>query len=180
MEILAAPLFSVVLFESIADRISPPVEVPYFHAVIYTTRSCHIWHRGAIYRIRGQEYISNRAALGGGLINRRPKTQIESGAFCFALPLAPKTIKFLRVPHPCRVLCDRVGILTFCRMLVWVCRLAGARPERNAPQHPITLSTPLVPFLARRGHLRDQGSGLHWQSSSTWGRADQQTSWDSN
>jgi hypothetical protein len=48
------------------------------------TRSCHIWHRGAIYPIRGQEYISNRAALGGGLINRRPKTQTESGAFCFA------------------------------------------------------------------------------------------------
>jgi hypothetical protein len=57
---------------------------PVFIRLQRPTRSCHIWHRGAIYRTWGQEYISNRAALGGGLINRRPKTQIESGAFCFA------------------------------------------------------------------------------------------------
>jgi hypothetical protein len=46
--------------------------------------SCHGWHGGAIYGIGGWAYISNRAALGGGLISKRPGTQTESGTFCFA------------------------------------------------------------------------------------------------
>src|ERR1700757_2635713 len=62
-------------------------------------RSGRIWHEGAIYRIGGQSYSCPRAALGGGLINRRPTTQIESGAFCFARELS-------RVPS-----CDFVSFL---------------------------------------------------------------------
>ena len=34
-------------------------------------------------RTRGPELDCSRAALGGGLINKRPTTQIEFGAFCF-------------------------------------------------------------------------------------------------
>ena len=87
---ICGPVNTLVSFKVMAPRIfaynrpfltrKPPV----FIRLQRPTRSCHIWHRGAIYRTWGQEYISNRAALGGGLINRRPKTQIESGAFCFA------------------------------------------------------------------------------------------------
>jgi hypothetical protein len=43
---------------------------------------------------RDPELDCSRAALGGGLINKRPMTQIEFGAFCFAREIGSEIVSF--------------------------------------------------------------------------------------